>query len=107
MSTEQLEGPVELPTPCRACDDGRMGAWAPLRVGGELARLGEMVLIGRHCDRCRGVEIAARKPGRGTAVPGSERSRSPGADLLHGLARNLAGALGELWAMRPKRRREG
>lgn len=104
MSTD-LEEPRDPPSPCRACAEGRMGPWAPLLVGGELARLGEMVLVGRPCDRCRGVEIAARKPGRATAVAGRHRARSPGADLLHGLARNLAGAAAELWAMRPRRRR--
>jgi hypothetical protein len=89
--------------PCRACPDGRVGPWAPLRAGGQGVLLGDLLMVGRHCDRCSGAELQAHAPLR--QQPGKKAPRPPasGSELLSGLLHNLVTAASEL--MRAMRKR--
>jgi hypothetical protein len=97
--------PTEAPgAPCRACPDGRVGPWTPLRAGGQGVLLDDLLVVGRHCDRCSGVELQAHAPRR--QQPGEKASRPPasGSELLRGLLHNLGAAASDLLRAMRKRR---
>lgn len=92
--------------PCLRCADGRMGAWATVRGGPEPLSLGELVLVGRSCDRCRHVELKARRQAPEHPPARARRGRpSPGGELLDAVLKNLRAALGEVWKAGAGRRR--
>lgn len=88
--------------PCPWCADGEMSAWAPVETSGGAVRLGATVLLGRTCSVCSRVDLSARSHVK--HLPRDTRS-SPGADVLHGLGKNVVAALAEVLRAAGVRRR--
>lgn len=84
--------------PCRTCEDGRMSTWTAVRAGKAPVTVGELLLVGRFCDRCRAAELQVRRPAPSSPRPATPpRRRSSGGELLQGVLRNLRASLGEVW----------
>lgn len=94
----------DVPETCGICNAGRMAPWSTLLAGGSRIQLGDQVLFARRCDRCRTVEIQARRATIPVDQPSQVDSRhSPRAALAGGLRRNIGVALAEVWRARPWR----
>jgi hypothetical protein len=109
VSAADREGMEEVAAePCRSCAEGRMSAWAAVRAGTAPVAVGELVLVGRVCDRCRAAELQARRPAPSSRRPATpKRRRSSGGELLDGVLRNLRAAVGEVWKALSTRRAGG